>query len=355
MEKSRLLLISLIGLTALSAMSLATSLAWYSSATNLKVNTLEIEIDGDKDLLISTSAEGEKKEKLVSTELSSVARFAPVSTMFESRWRDGKTLPKFYEYTNLLTSGDGVPFGPEEIHMGFYSETLYLTADDDVYVGIDPDFSFVRASEPANRLWAKHMVESALGSDFTEEELVERLNTLEKAIRVSFYDPDDDKYVIVDPFQEGTTYYGGLLDNDRDGYYDVYAEEGTGFQKEIVFGECNDRSLIEHGERLALAEPAVGEKTSFNAGHSMGTHPFDLTASKEKGFAFKEEKSYRFEELGDNDIELNPFYVTCYRNKPKPLQVSIYLEGWDLDCVNANMGGSFEASLQLKILRETGL
>ncbi|MBQ9458149.1 MAG: hypothetical protein IJU64_06610 [Bacilli bacterium] len=348
MKRSRLLLASLIGLTALSGASFASSLAWYNNATNLAVRTLEIEMAGEKGLKIGTTEDVAKmKDKLAAEELDQVVRFAPVSTMFESRWRDGKTAPKFYEYANLITSDKGIPFGPDAVSYGHYSQTLWLCADDNVYVGIDPAFCFVRAYVEANMITARNML-----STYTYEERVERLNTLEKAIRVSIYDFEDDNYVIIDPHREGITYYGGVLDNDRDGFYDIYMEGGTGFQKEILYGEYNDYDAIVHGERLEVATEADGELTSFNAGHSYGTHPFDLEASTKKGLVIKQETAYTFDELGSNDIQVNPFYVACHRNQPKPLQISIYLEGWDHDCVNANMGGSFQANLQFKILRE---
>ena len=348
MKRSRILLASLIGLTALSASSLASSLAWYATASSLAVRTLEMEVAAERDLKVGTSEEVAKmKDKLSGDELQQVVRFAPVSSMFESRWRDGKTMPKFYEYANLITSDQGVPFGPDEVHYGHYSQTLWLYSDDNVYVGFDPAFCFVRAYVEANIATAKAML-----STYTLEERVERLNTLEKAIRVSVYDPEEDNYVIVDPYRDGITYYGGVLDNDRDGYYDIYMEGGTGFQKEILYGEYNDYDAIVHGDRCEQAVAAEGELTSFNAGHSYGTHPFDLAASQAKGLFIKQEKSYLFEELGSNDVKVNPFVIPVHRYTPKPIQVSIYLEGWDLDCVNANMGGSFQANLQFKILRE---
>ena len=36
----------------------------------------------------------------------------------------------------------------------------------------------------------------------------------------------------------------------------------------------------------------------------------------------------------------------------KRIVLSIYMEGWDLDCTNAHMGGSFDLGLGFKILRE---
>ena len=273
--------------------------------------------------------------------------------MFESKWRvkSGANMPQFYEYRGSFVPPTGI-YEPDRIENGFYTQTLYLLADDDVYVTLDPDFCFARAQESVNRLRAHELAGLPLYRDFTEDELFERLNGVTNAMRASFYFMEEDEYFIVDPNKEGTTYYAGLLDNTKDGFYDDYMDPD--FKKyEVVYGEMNDRSLIRYGERRDSEIPAVGELTAFNAAHSANTYLFDADASAQAGLEFKAEPALGIDDLSDTTvIENNPFAVLLHRDTPKPFQLSIYLEGWDHDCVNAVMGASFDVGMQFKILRE---
>ena len=47
-----------------------------------------------------------------------------------------------------------------------------------------------------------------------------------------------------------------------------------------------------------------------------------------------------------------PFHFPVYRNTPKEVVISMYIEGWDLKSVNYNMGASFTADLSFMIERE---
>lgn len=353
MERKRWVVAMLIGLTALTAASFSSSLAWYISSTTLHVDNLEVKLKTDRDLRISTSKEGPFVDELTTEDLDhSRDAFSPVSTMFESRWRDGKTLPKFYEYTSPILPSSGIPYGPQEKTVGYFTQTLFLRADDDVYVTLDSSFCFARAYEYANRLTAESLKNNILYQGYTVDEIYERLNGVANSLRMSFYFPEDDQYFILDPNKEGVTYYGGILDNSKSGSFDTYTDR-NGDVREVVYGEYNDIAYIRYGERLSSDRKAEGEHTCFNADHLHNTYPFDEEASKAAGFAFKEEKSLALSDLSDTTVvENNPFAVRLYRDTPKSFQLSIYLEGWDHDCVNAVMGASFLAGAQFKILRE---
>ena len=343
----------LIGLTALTGASFATSLAWYATSTSLSVENLEVTLKTEHNLLISTQKEGGYVEKLGTKDLDpSVGKFAPVSTMFESRWRNGENQPEFYEYRGYYTPSSGIPYAPEKITSGFYTQTLYLLSDDDVYVTLDRDFSYVRAYEEANRRTAAALNGTYLYRDYTEEEIYERLNGVSKAMRASFYFQETDQYFILDTNKEGPTYYGGVLDTFRDGYYDRFTGE-DGISREVVYGEYNDFGLVRYGDIIDADIVADGELTSFNASHHANSRPFDAEASAKAGLLFKEEPSISLEDLSDDpDVEKNVFAVRLARNVPMAFTLSIYLEGWDYDCVNAVTGPSFLAGLEFKILRE---
>ena len=351
MKRSRLVLACLISLVALSSVGVATSLAWYQGATHLGVSSLDIELAGDNDLLLSTSPEfATFKNKLSTSDLPEVDAFIPVSTMFSSKWHDGKNLPEFYEYGSLThVSEDGIPSSPFKKTEGFFSETLYMWSDRNVYVGLDPTNCFVRAHEIANAATAKKI---AGNLDKTEEEVTARLNSLEKAMRFSLYDVETGAYYIFDPHKEGPTYYAGVLDMMGTGSYDTYASH-NGSHYEILYGEVNDRSLVRHGASYSAYQAYEGELTSFNSGHESGAYVYDEEASFAAGLTYVEEPSRELtEEYGDIDIDVNPLVLALPANKAKPIVLSIYIEGWDRDCVNANMGASFLTQIQFKTLRE---
>lgn len=353
MERKGWVIAMMVGLTALTAVSFSTSLAWYATSSSVSVENLEVKLKTEHNLLISTEIDGEYVSELDKSDLNKMqGNFYPVSTMFESRWRNGTNLPEFYEYRGYFTPSSGKPYPPGKITTGFFTQTLYLLSDDDVYVTLDRDFSYVRAHEYANRRTAASLAGTTLYKDFTEEEIYQRLNQINNASRMSFYFIEDDRYIILDPTKEGTTYYGGILDTFRDGFYDTFVD-ANGISKEVVYGEYNDMGKIRYGEPTEDVVKAVGELTSFNANHHANTCMFDADASAQAGFAFKEESSLALSDLSDDPhVDKNPFAVHLERDVPKAFQFSIYLEGWDRDCVNAVMGASFLAGIQFKILRE---
>lgn len=354
MRRSRVVLGTLIGLVALSSVGVATSLAWYQGANHLEVSTLEIALAGDNQLLVGTSPNIDAmKEELTTSDLSDVRAFMPVSTMFQSKWRDGNNLPEYYEYGGLThVSEDGVPNSPSAKKGGYFSQTLYLYSDRSVYVGLDPASCFVRAHELANAQTAKKLASSL---SYSESEILSRLNSLEKAMRVSLYDVSEGEFYIFDPHKEGTTYYAGPLDTLGSGAYDTYTS-ASGEHYEVLYGEVNDRSLVRYGQASPDYLAYNGELTSFNSGHEAGAYPYDEKSSFASGLAYAEEESMEFDEiLGSQNIDENPVVFKLVGNVPKAVVVSLYIEGWDRDCVNANMGASFLASVQFKTLREMQL
>lgn len=354
MKRSRLILGTLISLIALSSVGVGTSLAWYASATKVEVTSLIVELNGDQKLLLGVDEDVSKyKESLDNNDLAKVSAFYPVSTMFHDQWLEAGRSPEYYEYGGLThVDGDtGEPDMPKSVSRGYLNQTLYLYSDSNVYVSIDPTDCFIRAYEQSNAVTAHNHPHVG----FTEEEVTQRLNSLEKAMRFSLYNPSTKDFVIIDPHKEGPTYYAGPLDNSMSGTYDSYSSS-DGNKYEIVYGQVEDRSKILYGKSSDSLVPGNGELTAFNAGHDALVKPFDLAASLEAGYSPVEEDSYELSDaFGSMVLEENPFVIAVKAFTPTPVTIGLYLEGWDLDCVNANMGGSFLAKLQFKILRDMPL
>ena len=70
MDKKRIVITALIGAIAVSTLSVSLTLAWYASSNKLKVSSFDIDMNGDAQLLLSTSKELETfKDKLTKEDL----------------------------------------------------------------------------------------------------------------------------------------------------------------------------------------------------------------------------------------------------------------------------------------------
>ena len=368
MNKSRLILSSLVGTIALGALSLSMSLAWYASSDRLSISSLDMTVKSDDLLKISTSSDLSTftdKLDLNSDEYEQNGErfiFSPVSSMYKDDWLTAEaTKPLFYD----SSFNDGVDASSKsEVFSGFYQKKLYLLTPTNYYVGLDIKQSLFENDETANLLRARQFCASEENAELqlNEDEVKEALDKLINCLRVSVLINDvneeemENRFFILNPTkqEDEKTYLGGLLDNDNDGYYDTYSEfdeNNEVINKEIVYGEVNDRSLISYkapvapntdDERLQTADRFHGN--SFSGQSKKSAYTFDKETSFANGLEFKEEGA-----LSLNELE--SIMIPCYANEPREIVVSIYLEGWDLDCVNATMGASFNTKLSFKLLR----
>ena len=348
--KKRLTIAGFLGVISLGIASLSFSFAWYASGAEVVIDGLDINVRAERNLLISTSTEEDSfKNKLSYGELDRVALFDPVSSMYKDKWMDQKTSkPEFYRYEKTeFVDRNNVPYY-DRADIGFYSQTLYLRCDDDVWVTLDKNMIKVTADEELNRLYAEKIKGDY--KDLTVDEITERLNSLEKCMRISLLVPDEDdyKYYIIDPYkdEDNPVLMGGRQDLNKDGYYDHYTSLANSEMYETIYGEINDRSLAIYDDKLTSDTELVGEETSFNAMSMENVHPFNLQASLDNGLVIKEEESLSLDELESEII------IPMYNNVPKEIVLSIYMEGWDTDCINAHMGGSFNLELSFMIEKE---
>ena len=366
MNKNRLILTSLVGTIALGALSLSMSLAWYASGDRLGISAVDMEIKSDNLIRVSTSTE--RSTFVTDLNLNSlddgdqVSYFKPVSSMYRENWfASEKQVPLFYDCSTADAFGDA---HNSYVTSGFYQTELYLLTATDQYVGLDVDKSLFESDEETNFLRARQFCASdknaALG--LSVEEVAEALNKLIDCLRVSILINDvdgglEDCYFIIDPTKKDNeeTLLGGRLDNDNDGYYDTYPDvDPTGqkefVEKEIVYGEVNDTSLISYNNPVdpEAVEEVIDQShyffgNSFSAQSKKSAYTFDEESSLAQGLSFKEEGALSLNEL-------DKIVIPCYENQPRQIIVSIYLEGWDLDCINSTMGASFNTQLSFKLL-----
>ena len=354
----------MIGAIAVSTLSISLTLAWYGSSDRLKVNSFDIDMSGTVQLLLSTSKELDTfKDKLTVDDLlkdetgetKSEFLFAPVSTMFKDHWYDQKgNTPLFFDSSSPALEG-AVP--EEEATTGFFRKRLYLLSNTfDYYVSLDVNQCKFDVDETANFLRAQALHGNPEYSQYTVEETATKLNSLRDCLRMSILVNREDyyRYYVIDPYKQENEdiYFGGVLDNDGDGYYDYYTDD-LGNKKEVVYGDVNDRSKAVYDDPIdpdgIVEEISSGPHffgNSFDAQNRVDTYRFNQENSTELNIA--KEESYALEEADGLDTEI---LIPCYYNKPTEIVVSIYLEGWDKACINQTMGACFDTNISFQLLR----
>ena len=353
MKRNRLVIAGFYTMIGILSLSISFSIAWYASSTRLSVKTIKLEINSERELKISTSPELESfKDSLAqgTDDLQDVGLYRPVSSMMSSTWMDDKKqMPEFRDSTSVEQHhGESIP---EVWDTGFYRQELYLLADDDVYVTIDTDKTYINPDVEANRETVEVLRNKQGFQDYTDEQILESLNNLKYSSRISILQPDEDiyDYKIIDLYKSGETLLGGLLDNMNDQYYDTYTDENDGEIYEIVYGEVYNRDKIVYEEPTNIDREPEGEFNAFNARIRGTAHHFDYAASVANGFSIKTEESLTVEDLQGIRSKLR---IPLKRGEPRKIVLSIYLEGWDRDNVNNTMGANFISNVTFKILRE---
>ena len=361
-NKNKLILSLYIGCIALSVATLSMSVAWFAAATRVQVNSIDISIDCDRELFISTAKDGEFVERLEQDQLMQSGEFMPLTSAHSSNWLDVKSdTPHFYDETRYSTIEDAELIS--EANRGYFSQKFYLLSDDDVYVTIDSSKTFFVPNEAENKKFAERLYDEyqATGDDYHKslsvEQITEQLNKLANAMRFSILvtNENDYDYVIIDPNKnEEFTYLGGLLDNDIDGYYDYFIKSSDNKFYERVYGETiGDTSNIVYDPSKIYDSSILNpneEPSAFNAQHRKDVNTFNLDKSKENGFEIKKEQAFDLKDF-KQDAPV-PYHFPVYRDEPQEIVVSIYIEGWDLDSVNYTMGAKFISNVAFMIERE---
>ena len=350
----------IIGSVALTALSLSITLAWYASSDRLSVSTFDVSIKGGHNLLISTVNEkGTFKESLKKEELKDVELFVPASSMHKNLWMDEKgDTPYFYDNSFYNVPATGIP-QIKKVERGYYQQKIYLLSDFSYFITIDTEETSFLNNEEANQKRAEELHKD--DPSLTVEEYKGYLDNLVKSIRLSILVPDENNYAyyIIDPYKEEgqRTKFAGRLDNDNDGYYDTYEylKDGAIVEKETLYGEVLDRSNLHYDEPTNEPVEAIEEKAHFFGnsfvGESKGsayTYNEKETLENNENDIYAYEESYSYADIDDAHTDL---LIPCTAGVPREIVVSIYLEGWDLDCVNATMGASFIDDISFKLAK----
>ena len=372
MNKRRIIISTLVGTIALTTLSISISLAWYGARDRLSVDNLEINVSAKGNLRISkTGAEGSFVSDLVNEDFNDLGDdflFAPVSAMCSDVWMNNdatKETPIFYDCSEKKVPSSGEPYLTEAT-FGYFQQDLYLLTsmrnqyavlyfdDEEVTNG-----TYFLHDQTSNEHRAEILYNKYPEWGLSKKEIIEKLNNLEKSIRFSILVNEENyyRYFIVDPNkQDGeVTYLGGLLDNDRNGYFDTYKDTDKNY-REVVYGEVNDRNKIIYDDPISDEAPSHIHVTEYNQytansfepefGNRPNAYTFNKEASEANGFEIAQENSISVATLKSDNPGL---LIPLTSGVPTKIVLSIYLEGWDHDCVNATMGASFISKISFML------
>ncbi len=317
------------GLLVLFACPLATStLAWFSIGSYTTLRNIEFGFDPGTKIKAQLKSLGDGEwvdpDNDGCFRFSDEFSFAPVSGMFQSDWYSLDLDPESDKPKYMLGyGGSGVTTTTRTDYASendqYISLEFRFTCDRDIYLFLDTKTTKVESDKEAN----KAMASSSSGLSESD------LNRVENACRLSFF--GNMGYLIYEPnaLEAGSTYYGGRL-NARpvDGYWDY--DEKT--RKEILYGEYDSEalSLLEY-EPVTSQEEVIDPLNTLYAVSKQGNLAIsNLSSLKEEGHIAKE-TSYTLSELGVNASTKRPL-LFIPAGQTRRLTVSIYIEGWDLDC-----------------------
>ena len=366
MNFRKVIITSLVGSIGIAALSLSLSIAWFNTSENLYLDTLEIRVSGQQNMLISTQPGLDTfKESLKyhmgdsDNDLNDAGLFQPVSSMFKSNWLedDLKTEPEMYFYTSSGTEDTTIP-QLETAQWGYYSQHLYLYSSSTINVTIDTESLVVEEIEEANDLRAYElMMQKNVMDEYKEkhpdwtnkqihDDILAGLNTMKKCLRVAVLDVSNNQFYIVDPYKDGDTLLGGRADLFANKYYDSYLDPEDNERYEVIYGEVynRDKAVYLPTRDTDSDEPDV--YTSFSSRTQAEVHEFDLSSSLTNGLEIKKEDSYGLDDAEENIL------IPLQSGVAKEIVLMIYMEGWDKDCTNKHMGSNFNIDLEFKVSEE---
>ena len=169
MNKKKLILLMYIGVIALAVASVSMSVAWYATSRSLYVNSIDILIDADRELEISTSKDEGYTDHLEHQESDATGVFMPVTSAHSSIWMsEQRDMPLFYDDTLYSEEEDFQTF--EVARKGFYSQKLYIRSDDSVWVTLDASKTFIHANTEYNKGFADKLYKK-YHREYTQQEL----------------------------------------------------------------------------------------------------------------------------------------------------------------------------------------
>ena len=316
------ILFLLIGLNLLLISSITMSLAWFIGASNLSIDSFEIKVDVDADLMISTVDDIHyAKHSITQEELGELEELIPVSSMgsFRSDWVGNPNNPK-PQFIEEYKRGNTIEPATIVARKGYFSKTLYLWSDKHMYVTFDcrnhpkgeneeedakitvplvspnlvknkakaPEIAEKKAVRDYKDIADQRIIDENITSEYEKREIYseekdklrekyeisveEGLNKVVNSVRFSILDYQNlaredendvaSNYTIIDPTKtkksDPVVFGGRLCTSLTRDYYDYYIDNGE--YKETLFGNVRnqDGSLFDR-RKLQYLAPAEND------------------------------------------------------------------------------------------------
>ena len=394
MKKRFLFLI--VGLNLLLISSISMSIAWFIGSLRLTISDILIKVDVDADLKISVENNLEyARDSLTEDDFGEVESFVPVSSMGSenSEWINNADNTKPVFAAQYKTGYKPDPKA-KVATKGYFSRRFYLFSDHHMLVTFDSEHTTITPNLRLNQAKAlekgnekaigdyKEVADIEIARDqITDEsekqaiyervkneltvkyanEIVNSLNKIEDSLRISILDYENlthNNYTIIDPKKsEDPVVFGGRLSTSiRKDYFDYYSDYPD--LKETLFG---DYDFNEGYYDLPYLAPAIedmpateGEHTCFNAGTRKGVCPLDMDELPNVvTFATEQSISPEVADVSKHPYnEQEGFLIELFPGVAHPLTLSVYLEGWDRDNVDATQEAAFDMSIHFKLYRQ---
>ena len=391
----RRFIVLFLGLNLLLVSSISMSIAWFLGSLNLYVRDIYLAVDVDADLKISTEDKFKYgKDSLTDEDLGEIENFIPVSTMLShsSGWinEPSTVYPTFIAQYKTSFQKDPDPIIATK---GYFTRRLYLYSDHHMYATFDSEKTVIAPNETLNERKAREKAESKaidnyraeadkeiqsehVTDDNTKEVIYARvkeelerkyyeeyltsLNKIEDSLRISILDYGNlthNNYTIIDPKKTADpVVFGGRLSTSiKKDYFDFYSDRTDGKLKETLFGEIldYDHELL-YEEAKNVDTPADGVHTCFNAGTRRGVQGLNMR-DLATNVVFATEQSISPETA---DVSKHPnnesegYLIELFPYEAHPITLSVYLEGWDRDNVDATQEAAFNMSIHFKLYKQ---
>ena len=376
-QKIKLLAVGAILFAFGVATSAVATSAWYNlldiavvSNLNLKIDVsdakLELGLVKGEDNTIWLDEEhpdGFSKEELGITDTV----LTDVSGMFESEWRDEVTpssnpdlLPKFhtrYRPTGVTTNTGFIT--QEEAEKNIVQvEFVFKSEKYDMDVYLDQSTSFA-ANGKMNFDKAKEKANDPNDSNEVNR-IKDKLDQVIYATRLSFlttdYSNQNYEYLVINPYkglspyievdgsEEVETYYGGVLDLNKDGFYDYNAES----RQEILYGQFKDSSkaipTLGKGDSEDDHMKDVTRYNTFQGEHKKDIEVVDWLTAKDN-VVKEDSKSLKQVVFDEKDPLKDTPICRVKAGESKRVIMSIYVEGWDRHMTDDIASASFDVNI----------
>lgn len=346
----------------------ASTFAWFALADDLTVENIKISLKPsqeiqlgfysddpglksryggdlgvwDGDIFYVDPAKGTVDAKLLIDfgQLDPKLRFAPLSAAW-SLEALGATADGYLPTLTKMPT----PFDVKGVRTASLQENSYLqlecyvrTLVDDVYLFLEPKTAIAPDRE-----------QNALTARLEKVDAAE-LDRVASYMRMSFYAFDDVKdrrfFKIYEPNPPAdyrkTAYFGRLDIDPADGYYDFSYATGT----ETVYGAYSGTPAYDESARADEIPP---RNDGFQALSYPGVKPFSLEQSVFGGFSGRYEEAQRPETVADTSYRYQSANSLAYvgRGSPTRLIITVWSEGWDLDCSAYSAAASFDVVVAL--------